>query len=199
MSPGAVFERVYLALREELGRGRFPPGESLEPARLAVELDSSITPVRDALHRLAGERLVQAPRHDGFRVPLLSEAALRDLYGWAGELLLLAARRARVSAAAELADPARPLDLRTEALWNALAARTGSAEHRICVERALRRLSPFRAAEPRVLSGLERELELLVEAESSGDMAALAKLVRAYHRRRIAAAPQILAELPPAF
>ena len=75
MSPGPTFERVYHALKEQLGSARFAAGEHLEPATLSHELNASITPVRDALHRLVGEGLVEAPRGDGFRVPAPAKAA----------------------------------------------------------------------------------------------------------------------------
>ena len=56
MSPGPTFDRVYFALKEQLTSGRHPPGAHLEPSVLGDELCSSITPIRDALHRLVGEK-----------------------------------------------------------------------------------------------------------------------------------------------
>src|SRR5579872_5196064 len=90
MTPPGTFERVYAAIRQRLRDGVYKPGERLEPAALADELSASITPVRDALHRLTGERLVEAPRHEGFRVPMMTETMLRQLYSWHRDLLLLA-------------------------------------------------------------------------------------------------------------
>ena len=75
--------------------GRFAPGEHLEPVAIGRELNASITPVRDVLHRLVGERLVEAPRHDGFRMPSPTEAELRSLYGWNSELIDIGLRRLR--------------------------------------------------------------------------------------------------------
>jgi hypothetical protein len=100
MSPGATFERVYTELRRMLAEGELPPGSPIEPAAVGRQIASSITPVRDALHRLTGERLVEAPNHNGFRVPLITEAELRDLYQWHAQLLILAARQIRPSQAA---------------------------------------------------------------------------------------------------
>jgi len=62
MIPGATFERVHAGLRARLHAGRFVLGEPLEPQHLADELNASITPVRDALQRLVGERLVGRDR-----------------------------------------------------------------------------------------------------------------------------------------
>ena len=54
MTPSGTFERVYFALKDKLRRGLLKPGERLEPAALSDELFASVTPIRDALHRLAG-------------------------------------------------------------------------------------------------------------------------------------------------
>jgi DNA-binding GntR family transcriptional regulator len=67
MSPGQTFERVYLELKRQLHEGTRPPGTPLEPTAIGDELGTSFTPVRDALHRLVGESLVENPRHNGSR------------------------------------------------------------------------------------------------------------------------------------
>ena len=90
MTPPGTFERVYAAIKQRLRQGAYRPGERLEPALLSDELNARVTPVRDALHRLTGERLVDAPRHEGFRAPMLTETTLRHLYLWHRDLLLLA-------------------------------------------------------------------------------------------------------------
>jgi len=77
----------------QLRKGAFRPGERLEPAAFSDKLSASVTPIRDALHRLTGERLVETPRHEGFRVPLVTETMLRHLYTWHLDLLLLAIAR----------------------------------------------------------------------------------------------------------
>src|SRR5438132_2867759 len=105
--PG-TFERVYAAIKQQLRCGCYRPGHRLEPAVLSEQLNASVTPVRDALHRLTGERLVEAPRHEGFRVPMLTETMLRHLYAWHRDLVTLAMlnRRAVTDASPEsAADP----------------------------------------------------------------------------------------------
>src|SRR3954447_15976959 len=95
MTPPGTFDRVYAAIKQRLREGVYRPGTRLEPALLSEELNASVTPVRDALHRLTGERMVEAPRHEGFRVPMMTETMLRHLYGWHLDLLLLAVLKHR--------------------------------------------------------------------------------------------------------
>src|SRR5437764_15152487 len=101
MTRPGTFERVYAAVKQQLREGVFRPGTRLEPAVLSDELNASVTPVRDALHRLTGERLVEAPRHEGFRTPMMTEVLLRQLYGWHHDLLLLAVMKQRHAALAD--------------------------------------------------------------------------------------------------
>src|SRR3954470_19965120 len=108
MTPPGTFERVYAAIRQRLREGVYRPGDRLEPALLSDELNASVTPVRDALHRLTGERLVDAPRHEGFRVPMMTETQLRQLYAWHLELLLLAVMKHRATAIAGQVVPPDP-------------------------------------------------------------------------------------------
>jgi DNA-binding transcriptional MocR family regulator len=197
VSPGATFERVYLALKEQLGSGRFRPGAHLEPAALSDELSVSVTPVRDALHRLLGERLIAAPRGEGFRVPLLTEAALRDLYAWNGQLLTLSLRVPQLGQGV-IASTAEPgLVPRTEALFSRIAARSASGELFAAVSGANDRLRAVRKAEERLLPGLGDELQALEEAFATCQLAQLRMQLGRYHRRRDRATPRILATLHP--
>ena len=90
MNSGPTSERVYGALRERILANAFAPGARLDPAVLASELASSVTPVRDALHLLAGEQLVEVRPGDGFHLPHLTGPGLDDLYALNAELRLLA-------------------------------------------------------------------------------------------------------------
>jgi DNA-binding GntR family transcriptional regulator len=74
-----VQERVRAALRDQLMRGGFEPGQKLKIADLATEFGTSAMPVREALNRLAAERAVEALPNRSVRVPALSQAALKDL------------------------------------------------------------------------------------------------------------------------
>lgn len=196
MSPGSTFERVHRELKRRLASGSLAPGSPLEPAILGPELAASITPVRDALHRLVGERLVEAPQHNGFHVPQPSEAVLRDLYSWNDQLLRLAARH-MPAARADAVAPTKAGDVpgATAGLFAQIARQSGSGEHLRAVEQLNDRLAACRLAEADVLPSLTAELEGLASCWLSGNRKELAGALTRYHRRRIAAVPQILESL----
>ncbi|MDT9599873.1 GntR family transcriptional regulator [Sphingosinicella rhizophila] len=196
MSPGPTFDRVYLALKEQLTSGRFAPGDHLEPAMLGPELNASITPVRDALHRLVGERIVEAPRNDGFRVPAPTEADLRDLYGWNRSLLELALRssafRSPVSALRAAEIGGEDTLISAADLFRAIARRTGSLELEAAVENLNDRLAPLRVAETRIFEDAAEEHRIQRNAWEQGDDRELRRCIVVYHRRRQRHAPDIL-------
>lgn len=205
MSPGPTFDRVYPALKEQLMSGRFAPGDHLEPTAIGQELNASITPVRDALHRLVGEQLVAAPRGEGFRVPSPTEAELRGLYGWNRELLELALRRnpptsggAALYAARQSLTPSGPGPLTAADLFRRIARRSGNPEHEAAVETLSDRLAATRLVEARLFEDLEQELATLAALLAEDDCAALRRAIASYHRRRQRCAPELLiaARLP---
>ena len=74
------FRRALLELRERLLDGRLPPGTRILAAEFASELKLSQTPVREALSRLSGERLLEDRRGEGVYVRRLSRSDIADLY-----------------------------------------------------------------------------------------------------------------------
>lgn len=201
MSPGATFERVYLALRQALGSGRFRPGEHLEPSFLSQELNASITPVRDALHRLVGERLVEAPPSEGFRAPHVTEVGLRHLYAWSGKLLSLAltgphalALPERFAAPAS-ADPAAAIADAAGRLLMAIASAGANPEQVGAAARVLERLAPARRVEALIFPDMVEEVNGLHDLLARSDRDALRRALGAFHRRRIRAAHRIVAAM----
>ncbi|WP_294251348.1 GntR family transcriptional regulator [uncultured Sphingomonas sp.] len=186
MSPGATFERVYGAIKQMLLDGELPPGAPIEPAMIGREIAASITPVRDALHRLTGERLVEAPNHNGFRVPLLSEAALRDLYQWNGRVLGLAAQKVQPASDTHLQHSGSIEEI-TATLFLRVAQATESAELVATVRSLNDRLMVVRRAEVATLPAIADEIAGLESVIDAGDRVALAAALTRYHRRRIAA------------
>lgn len=195
MSPGATFERVYNELKRMLAEGELPPGTPIEPALIGKQIASSITPIRDALHRLTGERLVEAPNHNGFRVPLLTEAELRDLYTWNAQVVGLAVKRASVSSISALSFLSSPENLTATAsdLFIMLARATGSREHLRTITRLNDQLAPYRRVEPLILDNVAPEHAEFAELCTSNHKARLGALVVRYHQRRLKAVSLILA------
>jgi DNA-binding GntR family transcriptional regulator len=200
MSRPGTFERVYAAIKQQLRDGVYRPGDRLEPAALAEQLNASVTPVRDALHRLTGERLVDAPRHEGFRVPMLTETTLRHLYAWHLDLLLLAVMRRRderavagqFAAGAPRPNAARD---RQNLLFLSLARSTGNPEHALALKVLTERLEPIQNLEESLLDAVEAETAAIVAAIRDGDRRALRRSLVHYHRRRQRIVPELLARL----
>lgn len=70
---------VFDRLRGDIVGGAFAPGSRLAIKDLCARYEVGSSPVREALHRLTGERFVQFVGQRGFRVPSLSLADLDDL------------------------------------------------------------------------------------------------------------------------
>jgi DNA-binding GntR family transcriptional regulator len=199
MTPPGTFERVYLAIRQRLREGLYKPGDRLEPSLLSDELNASVTPVRDALHRLTGERLVEAPRHEGFRAPMMTETMLRHLYAWHLDLLLLAVSKHRASHSAVYLLAEEPAEAmahgRQSSLFLDLARSTGNPEHVAAIESLSERLEPFQRLEESFLDETEAETAEIVRALRGHDGRALRNSLVRYHRRRQRIVPEILARL----
>jgi DNA-binding GntR family transcriptional regulator len=88
-------ERVYRALKRAILAGELSPGVPLQEVRLANELGSSRTPIREAFRRLEGDGLLTiAPRRGAF----VQQPTVRDFID-ANELrLLLEPAAARMAA-----------------------------------------------------------------------------------------------------
>jgi DNA-binding GntR family transcriptional regulator len=75
-----LVDTVYDALKERIMDQAVPPGSRLTIELLAADLEVSPTPVREALARLAAERLVTFEPFKGYAtMPLLSQRQLADL------------------------------------------------------------------------------------------------------------------------
>lgn len=200
MTPPGTFDRVYAAIRQRLREGHYRPGDRLEPALLSDDLNASVTPVRDALHRLTGERLVEAPRHEGFRIPMMTETMLRYLYAWHRDLLLLAVLKHQTTALAEAivindGKSDAPVHERQNALFAALARTTGNPEHVAALESIRDRIEPAQRLERLFLDETEGETIEFVRALQAHDRKALRSSLIRYHRRRARIVPELLIAL----
>jgi DNA-binding transcriptional MocR family regulator len=194
MTPPGTFDRVYAALKERLRTGVYRPGTRLEPTALSEDLNASVTPVRDALHRLTGERLVDAPRHEGFRVPMLTEPLLRELYRWHHDLVVLASLRHRRSPGDPVPAPGRDV-VRASDLFRTLGQQSGDGELMFALDNLLERIEPLERFEGQLLDEIDRETAEIAAAVERGDRRALRRNLGRYHRRRERIVPLLLASI----
>ena len=181
--------------------GFYPPGTRLESAPLSDELGVSITPVREALFRLTGERMVEeAPRHDGFRTPIMTESSLRQLYGWHFDLVMLAVMKHRALdlAGQTLLEEARSNEtarIRQNAWFLSLARDNGNPELAWALRNLTERLEPVQRLEATFLDDTEEETSAIVRALQERDRKSLRRKLVDYHRRRAQIVPELLASL----
>jgi DNA-binding GntR family transcriptional regulator len=111
-----LHEAIYQALRARLAMGAFAPGESLSLRSLASELGGSVTPVRDAVWRLAAEHALTIGPTRRITVPEMDQAGIVELM------------RARALLEPEAAARALPFVTPTQiaAMLNANAAMNGA-------------------------------------------------------------------------
>ncbi|HET6152789.1 MAG TPA: GntR family transcriptional regulator [Marmoricola sp.] len=117
---------AYEQIRQAIVEGVYAPGQRLIEQRIAEELELSRTPVREALHRLVAEGLVQSEPNRGAVVRALSVEDIADIYGlrarlegYAAELAAQRAGEEDIAAidegitafAAALARPAHDLEV----------------------------------------------------------------------------------------
>jgi GntR family transcriptional regulator, carbon starvation induced regulator len=72
-------DQTFELLRRDVLNGSFAPDQPLRVADLSERYGVSATPLREALSRLVGERLVVAASHRGWRVAPASLAEFEDL------------------------------------------------------------------------------------------------------------------------
>lgn len=190
MSPSHVLEPTYNAIKHRLLVGHWAPGFRLEAARLAADIGVSITPIRDSLNHLAGERLVELMPGEGFRVPTLNAADLRDLLNL-NQLLLLAAIEESDVPITGSADAIAMPDLAsaTASLFLTIASASGNGEITMMVQSLNDRLHPFRQLDDAVLADAASELETLRACFASGTSRSSARdlLLRYHHVRKFEA------------
>ena len=93
MSEGRV-EALYNRLKEMTVNFGVRPGERLNEVALARALDASRTPLREALNRLAAERLIEFQPGKGFFCRDLDARSIFDLYELREAVECAAVRRA---------------------------------------------------------------------------------------------------------
>lgn len=188
MNAGATTERVLASLRHLLLSRAVKPGDRLDPAMLAQHLSASATPVREALHRLTGEGLVDSRAGGGFNLPLLDVTGLQNLYDWSGQLLALAIRawpRHRHQEALDYLDAQdEPFAERCDAVFLQVGRRSLNREHPRAIHNLNVRLRHARLAESDVMDGLADEWSALMTVLRGGEHHQVLRSCATYHRRR---------------
>jgi hypothetical protein len=194
MSPEAVTaERVYQDIKDAVLQSRYAPGAALNVHAIAQEHGTSISPIRDALHRLVGERLLTSRRSGGFEVTVLTVESASDLYRWHGFLVAGAARNWRLThccddlvKALDGADSPDPdiLTTVTIALFFRLGMGAESLEHLFAIRAAGERLNALRHCETQ-LPGRKKELRRLIELSNKGPASKLRAAIDRYHQKRL--------------
>ncbi|MGE7386571.1 GntR family transcriptional regulator [Streptomyces sp. NPDC004126] len=129
MTPPVVHslrEQIREHIVEGIVSGRWKPGERIVERRIAVELEVSQTPVREALRELETLRLIESAPNKGVRVRNLSAADLEEIYPVRAGLEQIAAELA----APRLAADCSALEPHVEALWEADRIQDGTAQVR---------------------------------------------------------------------
>lgn len=203
MSPEPVTaERIYRILRDHIVGGMHLPGTALNLQRLAEEFGSSVSPLRDAVHRLVGENLLQLQPGGGFQLPLLTGDDIRRLYQWHEWLVRLALRKGRGAASLSgiqrvyvAESGAAAITFATERLFEALGSSSRNPDHVRALANAAARLHAVRLIEPRIISRTREEVETLQSLAASGAVVAIRAAVAEYHRRRIRRSTRLAAAL----
>lgn len=76
---GLIHERIYRSLRNRIMYGELPPGAPLTLRGIAAEASVSMTPVRDAVRRLAAEGALSTSSSGRITTPVLSNDRLEEL------------------------------------------------------------------------------------------------------------------------
>lgn len=93
LSRANLSTQLYENLREALMDGHFRPGQRLTIAAFAEQYGTSITPVREAIFRLASERALEVRAATSIMVPKLTPKDLREIVSIRVELEGMAAYR----------------------------------------------------------------------------------------------------------
>jgi DNA-binding GntR family transcriptional regulator len=87
-------DESYELLRQQIVEGKLRPGTRLQQNEIAEQFGLSRVPLREAIRKLEGERLVTVVPRKGVTVPDLTDDDITDLYVIRIELEPLAFRRA---------------------------------------------------------------------------------------------------------
>jgi len=193
MAPEALTaDRLHRDIKGLIMRGHFAPGLPLTVQAMADEFGTSISPVRDALNRLVGERLVEMQGGGGFAIPAITPRNTHDLYALHADLVRAAVKNANsfdgvIAPPAELIEggaDAPGIALVTAEFFGLVAGCSCNIEHFDAITGTGDRLAVRRLHE----GGTTRqaiELATLWNVTKSGNKSAIRSAMWQYHRRRL--------------
>ena len=194
-----VVEGIYDRIKGLLLAHTLAPGQLLQIGTLAEELGVSTTPVREALTRLAAERLIVFAPKRGFFAKTASEEELRGLYTLNRTLLESALRDWTVSGAVieddskapskifaslPLSDRPEQLTRSVDDLFVRIASRSGIGELTDIIRNFNDRLHHARMIEVEIIDDAVEELSLLRQLYSENNRERLTAAISDYHSRR---------------
>jgi DNA-binding GntR family transcriptional regulator len=201
-----TLERIYRALKDEYLSGAYHLGGRIDLQPLADRHRASVTPVREAIYRLIGERLFEAHPDGGFRIARPEPARLTHLYAWNLQHLLAALHVTGEAALRQALQTLRHLVPGTDRIaqihatgmvFRVIGEATGNLEFAEQVEAANARLFYPRLAEAMIFKDLVRESRALSDPGTMNVQKILRRRIIAYHRRRIEHVAQIALLLSP--
>jgi DNA-binding GntR family transcriptional regulator len=202
MAPDPVTqERIYEAIKGDFLAGGMQAGVRLEIQAIADRHRASTTPVREVLHRLVGERLIESRPEGGFRIAIPSVAGLRDLYAWNSRLVIAAVRIAPVAALPDVLrdfrfrdfpqDPVRRASF-ASALFLSIAKTSKNSECVSAIESANERLHYLRIGEDQLFDDLADEFGSLAGNGYVAVRRVIVKRIKRYHNRRLRRAEELV-------
>ena len=78
-NPKSIRQKIYDHLREQLLNGEIPPHQHLVEAKIAKEIGTSRTPIREALHSLEFEGLIESIPRVGYVVKAINEEEVEEV------------------------------------------------------------------------------------------------------------------------
>lgn len=93
-TPVSIREQIFNKLHDAVVTGQIKPGERLVESRLAEQLNVSRTPVREALHALEREGLLESIPRVGYRVHIINEKEFREVIELREILMIYAVEKA---------------------------------------------------------------------------------------------------------
>nr|WP_298723703.1 GntR family transcriptional regulator [uncultured Steroidobacter sp.] len=191
-------EGIYDRIKSLLLAHTLAPGQLLQIGTLAEELGVSTTPVREALTRLAAERLIVFAPKRGFFAKTASEDELRGLYTLNQTLLDSAIREwnaaastdeeakapAKIFTSLPLSDKPEQLTRTIDDLFVRIATRSGIGELADIIRNFNDRLHHARMIESEIIQDAADELARLRQLYVDNNKEQLQLALQTYHQRR---------------